>query len=75
MQAIKATVQDGHVILDEKVDLKGKFEAVVVLLDPDPWTSILQDPRPRPDLIKAGQKALQEYAEGKTTPLDPDSMS
>ena len=75
MQAIKATVQDGVVILDEKVDLKGRFDAVVVLLDIDPWTSILQDPRPRPELVKAGQKAMQEYAEGKTTILDPDSMS
>ncbi len=75
MQAIKATVQDGLVILDEKVDLKGRFDAVVVLLDPDPWTSILQDPRPRPELIKAGEKAVQEYAEGKTAPLNPDLMS
>ena len=75
MQAIKATVQDGVVILDEKVDLKGRFDAVVVLLDIDPWTSILQDPRPRAELAKAGQKAMQEYAEGKTTLLDADSMS
>jgi hypothetical protein len=75
MQAIKATVQDGRVILDENVDLKGRFDAVVVLLDADPWTSIIQDPRPRPELVKAGQKAMQEYAEGKTTILDPDSMS
>jgi hypothetical protein len=74
MQAIKATVQDGLVILDERVDLKGRHDAVVVLLDPDPWESLVQDPRPRPELIKARQAAMQEYADGNTTPLAPDKM-
>jgi hypothetical protein len=74
MQAIKATVQDGLVILDERVDLKGRFDAVLVVLDPDPWESLMQDTRPRPELIKARQEALQEKADGKTTPLDPDKM-
>ena len=74
MQAIKATVQDGNVILNERVDLKGRFDAGLVLLDPDPWEALVQDPRPRPELLKARQEALQEHADGKTTPLDPDKM-
>jgi hypothetical protein len=74
MQAIKATVQDGNVILNERVDIKGRFDAVLVLLDPDPWDSLVQDPRVRPDLITARKEALQDYNDGKTTPLDPDKM-
>jgi hypothetical protein len=74
MQAIRATVQDGLVILDEQVDLKGRFDAVLVVLDPDPWEAILQDTRPRAELIKARQEALKELADGTTTPLDPDKM-
>jgi hypothetical protein len=74
MQAIKATIQDGLVILNERVDIKGRFDAVVVLLDPDPWESLIQDSRPRPELAKARQEALKEYADGKVTPLDPDKM-
>jgi hypothetical protein len=74
MQAIKATVQDGNVILNEHVDIKGRFDAMLVLLDPDPWESLLQDPRVRPELVKARQEALQDHAVGKTTPLDPDKM-
>jgi hypothetical protein len=74
MQAIKATVQDGNVILNERVDIKGRFDAVLVLLDPDPWESLVQDPRVRPELVKARQEALQDHAEGKASPLDPDKM-
>jgi hypothetical protein len=74
MQAIKATVQDGLVILNERVDLKGRHDAVLVLLDPDPWDSLIQDPRPRPELEKTRKEALQEYAAGNATPLDPDKM-
>lgn len=74
MQAIKATVQDGFVTLNERVDLKGRFDAVLVLLDPDPWDLLVQDPRSRPELVKARQEALQDYAEGRTKPLDPDKM-
>ena len=74
MQAIRAVVEDGNVLLDEPLDVKGRFEAIVVVLDPDPWDAIINDPRPRPELVKAGEEALKEFEEGKTTPLDPDNM-
>ncbi len=40
----------------------------------DPWDEIIQDPRPRPELDKAAQEALEDYLQGRTTPLDPDNM-
>ncbi|MBU4400814.1 MAG: hypothetical protein KKE86_15980 [Planctomycetes bacterium] len=42
--------------------------------EPDPWDKIIQDPSPRPELDKAAQEALEDYLQGRTTPLDPDNM-
>ncbi len=75
MKAIKAIVEDGNVLLNEPLGAKGRFDAIVVVLDPDPWADLINDPRPRPELVKAGQEALKEFEEGKTTLLDPDRMS
>ncbi len=74
MRAVKAVVKDGDVTLDEPLELKGRFDAIVVLLDVDPWDAIINDPRPRGELVKAGEEALDEFREGRTTPLDPDNM-
>jgi hypothetical protein len=43
-------------------------------LHPDPWESIIQNPRPRPELTEAKSEALRDYYEGKAIPLDPDKM-
>ena len=75
MQAIKAVVQDGNVVLDGPLPLQGRYEAILVLLDPDPWDAILNDPRPRPELAKASQAALEEYLSGNTKVIDLDLMS
>jgi hypothetical protein len=75
MQAIKAVVQDGNVVLDGPLPLQGRYEAILVLLDPDPWDAILNDPRPRPELAKASQAALEEFLSGKTKVIDLDLMS
>jgi hypothetical protein len=74
MQAIKATVQDGSVIFNDPLPPEGCYEAVLVLLDPNPWDAILNDPRPRPELEKASQAAMEEFLSGKTTPLNPETM-
>lgn len=74
MRAIKAVVEDGNVILSEPLDVKGRCDAILVVLDPDPWDALIHDPRPRPELVRAGEEALKEFEEGKTTPLDPDNM-
>ena len=74
MQAIRAVVEDGNVVLDKPLDVKGRFEAILVVLDPDPWDAIINDPRPRPELIKAREEAHRDFLEGRTTPLDPDNM-
>jgi len=74
MQAIKATVQDVNVILNESVDITGRYDAVLELLDPDPLESLVQDPCVRPELVKARREALQDYADGKAAPRDPDKM-
>lgn len=69
MKAIKAVVQNGRVKLDEPLQDKGRYDAVLVLMDPDPWESILHDPRPRKHLVAARQKALADFAAGKTQPI------
>jgi hypothetical protein len=74
MKAIKAVIDNGQIVPEEPLDVSGRHDAIVVVLDVDPWDAILQDPRPRPELVKAGEEALQEYLQGKTTPLDPDTM-
>ncbi len=75
MQAIKATIQDGQITLDQPIDIKGRVEAIVVLLDPDPWQALINDPRPRPALTGASQEALNEFLAGETTPLDFEVLS
>jgi hypothetical protein len=74
MQAIKAVVEDGNIVVNTPLPLRGRYEAVLVLLDPDPWDSLIEDSRPRPELAKASQAALDEFLSGKTTPLNPDAM-
>jgi hypothetical protein len=46
----------------------------IVNTDDDPWESLLHDPRPRPELAKACQEALQDFYEDRTIPLNPDNM-
>jgi hypothetical protein len=74
MKAIRAVVENGQIVPEEPSDLSGRHDAIVVVFDTDPWDAILQDPRPRPELTKAGEEALQEHLQGLTTPLDPDNM-
>ena len=75
MQAIRATIKDGNVTLEQPVDIKGPVEAIVIVLDPDPWNALLYDPRPRPALAKASNEALQELLSGQTVPLDPEDLT
>ena len=74
MKAIKVTVENGRIVPDEPLDTCGRCEAILVLSDPDPWDAIINDPRPRPELAKASQEALEDYLQGRTTVLDPDNM-
>ena len=74
MKALKAVIDEGQIVLDEPLDITGRHDAIVVVLDVDPWDAILQDPRPRPELDRLAEEAHQEYLQGKTTPIDPDTM-
>ena len=38
MRAVKATIQDGNISLDQPLNIKGRVDAIVVLLDRDPWS-------------------------------------
>jgi hypothetical protein len=75
MRAVKATITDGNVRLEQPLDIKGPVEAIVVVLDTDPWQALIDDPRPRPGLSKASQEALDEFLSGQTTPLDPEDLT
>ena len=74
MKAIKAVIDNGQITPEEPFDANGRHDAIVVVLDVDPWDAILQDPRPRPELDRLAEEAHQEYLQGKTTPIDPDTM-
>ncbi|MEN6452322.1 MAG: hypothetical protein ABFC96_17665 [Thermoguttaceae bacterium] len=74
MKAVKAVIQNGEILPDEPLAMTGRHDAIVVVLDADPWEDILRDPRPRPELLKARQVAQSDYLAGKTTPIDPDAM-
>jgi hypothetical protein len=75
MKAIKAVIQDGQIVPEEPLEMTGRHDAIVVVLDVDPWDAIINDPRPRPELIEARKKAEADYLAGRTSPLDPDAMS
>jgi hypothetical protein len=74
VKAIKAVIDNGQIVPAEPLDLVGRYDAVVVVLDTDPWDAILNDPRPRPELAKAAREAEEDFLQGRTTPLDPDKM-
>ena len=61
MQAVKATIKDGNVTLKQPVDITGPADAIVIVLDPDPWTTLICDPRPRRGALKASNEALEEF--------------
>ena len=75
MHAVKATIRDGNVTLEQPVDIKGPVEAIVIVLDPDPWQALINDPRPRLALSKASNEALEEFLSGHTTPLDLENLT
>jgi hypothetical protein len=75
MHAVKATIRDGNVTLDQPVDIKGPAEAIVIVLDPDPWQGLINDPRPRLALSKASNEALEEFLSGNTTPLNLENLT
>ena len=45
--------------------MTGRYDAIVVVLDVDPWDAILNDPRPRPELVKAGEEAHARLSSGQ----------
>jgi hypothetical protein len=75
VRAIKAVIDNGQIVPEEPLDATGRHNAIVIVLDVDPWQAILSDPRPRPELDKLADEAHREYLQGKATPLDPDMMS
>jgi hypothetical protein len=76
MKAVKATYKNGRITLAEKPTEPGPVEVLVVFPEPadDPWEAILNDPTPRPALIKLANKCLADIANGKSKPLDLDRL-
>ncbi len=74
MQAVKAIVENGSVTLQEPLEARGRVEAILVVLDAEPWDALLRDTRARPELSRASREALEEFLGGQATPLDPDAM-
>jgi hypothetical protein len=74
MKAIRAVIDNGRIVTEEPLDATGRHDAIVVVLDVDPWQAIIDDPRPRPALDQLAEEAHRDYLQGKTTPIDPDLM-
>ena len=72
MKAIKAIYHKGEVTLSEKPSEPGPLEVLVVfpVTSDDPWTRILDDPKPRPALDRLVKKVRREIAADKAKPLD-----
>lgn len=70
MKAIRVTYNEGKVELLEPTDIRGPVEGFLILAEPDPWSQLLQDPTPRPDLSAEADKALADLDAGRTTPLE-----
>ena len=71
MKAVKAVIDNGQIVPEEPLELTGRYDAIVVVLDVDPWDAILNDPRPRPELVKARQEAEAEYSPRQNHPSRP----
>jgi hypothetical protein len=52
------------------------MEVLVVFPEPadDPWASILAETTMRPAFAKFVEECMEEIAQGKTTPLDPNQL-
>jgi len=74
MKAIKAVIDNGQISFEEPLNVTGRHDAIVVVLDVDPWEAIVQDASPRPELTKARREAEEDFLQGRTTVLDPDAM-
>jgi hypothetical protein len=63
MKALKAVIDQGRITLQEPLNITGRHDAIVVVLDLDPWEAIVQDPRPRPELTNAREQAKADFAQ------------
>lgn len=72
MREVKAEYRDGQVSLVEPrpVEVTILFAEV----EDDPWGRILNDPTPRPTLIRWVVEIEEEIAQGKTEPMDFDML-
>jgi hypothetical protein len=63
MRAIHAVIQDGNLVLDRPLDARGRFEAVVVVLEPKPWEAVIYDPDACPEPARASREAFEEFSD------------
>ncbi|HTI50491.1 MAG TPA: hypothetical protein VL475_06050 [Planctomycetaceae bacterium] len=76
MKAIKAQFEGGQIKLSEPAPDAGPVEVLVVFPEAadDPWETILKDPAPRPELVKAAAEIRAEIAAGQSQPLKLDDL-
>jgi hypothetical protein len=76
MRAVKAIYEKGKVKLSEKPVEKGPVEVVVVFPEgsSDPWDAILNDPTPRPALLKYVEECKEQIRQGKAKPLNLEDL-
>lgn len=76
MRAIKAMYDKGKIKLAEKPAETGPVEVVVVFPEnsSDRWDAILNDPTPRPKLLKYVEECKEQIRQGKAKPLNLDDL-
>ena len=76
MKAVRATYAKGKIHLNEPAPNSGPVDVLVVFPETadDPWDAILNDPTPRPALIKRIKEVEKQIAQGKARPLNLDDL-
>ncbi len=76
MKAVKATYENGKIVLTEIPPDPGPMEVLVVFSETkdDAWESILAESTPRPAFTQFAQKCIEKIAKGKAKPLELDQL-
>lgn len=77
MKAVKATYENGRVILAEPPPAStGPVEVLIVFPEPvdDPWHEIINDPCQRPELVRQLAEVRDEIKGGRASLLSTDAL-
>jgi hypothetical protein len=75
MYAIHAVIQDGNVVLEKPLQTRGRFEAVLLVLDTKPWEAVIYDPDACPEPARASREAYEEFSDRRIALAEASILS